>query len=316
MNYIDNITLAILLELYRSRSLRLNVSDAQSIEQVCAYFYGIELTIKNKPDNLSPEQDEEFEENYEPCFHWQVQPTSIVLTCKDTKHLANYLKQYIKLYKSGELIEYGNRNEYDSIAALSQELKMIAESSSKPIARFIITDTKFTPLIADKYLRNNDFIRGMQIKSVPSELVEYPIHVYDINESGDIDAMLHQWSEYIDVRYELDLNWYLEKFNDEDINADKIKGYTNTQKKMLEVIEKLVRFENTKDEIDRKYEIPADVFMSRTHIGQSKINMAVSRLNERYREISDAYENIISKDKKSGCYVISQEYIESIINNG
>ena len=316
MNYIDNITLAILLELYRSRSLRLNVSDAQSIEQVSAYFYGIELTIKSKPDNLSFEQDEEFDENYVPCLKWQVQHSSIVLTCTDTKRLANYLKQYIKLYKKGELIEYGDKNEYDSMAALSQELKIIAESSSKPMARFIITDTKFTPLIVDKYLRNNDFVRGMQIKSVPSELVEYPIHVYDINESGDIDAMLHQWSEYIDVRYELDLNWYLEKFNDEDINNDKIKGYTNTQKKMLEVIEKLVRFENTKDETDRKYEIPADVFMSRTHIGQSKINMAVSRLNERYREISDAYENIISKDKKSGCYVISQEYIESIINNG
>lgn len=315
MDYIDNITLAILLELYRSKCLRLNVSDTQSKEQMCAYFCSIELTIQDKPDNLSIEQDEEFDENYVPCLKWQVQHSSIVLTCTDTKRLANYLKQYIKLYKSGELIEYGNRNKYDSMAALSQELKIIAESSSKPRARFIITDTKFTPLIADKYLRNNDFIRGMQIKSVSSELVDYPICVYDINESGDIDATSHQWSEYIDVRYELDLNWYLEKFNDNDISAERIKGYTGQQKKMMAVIEKWVRLESTKDEENRKYMIPADIFICRTHIKQSAIKMAVLRLNDRYIDISDAYEDIISKDRKSECYVISQEYIDSIISN-
>ena len=315
MNYIDNITLAILLELYRSKCLRLNVSDTQSKEQVCAYFYGIELTIQNKPDNLSLEQDEEFDENYVPCLKWQVQHSSIVLTCTDIQRLANYLKQYIKLYKSGELIEYGNRNEYDSMAALSQELKIIAESSSKPKARFIITDTKFTPLIADKYLRNNDFIRGMQIKSVSSELVDYPICVYDINESGDIDTTSHQWSEYIDVRYELDLNWYLEKFNNEDINAEKTKGYTKAQKRMLEVIDKCIMLESTKDEEKRKYMIPADVFICRTRIKRSAINEAVSRFNARYKLISGAYNDIISKKRALGCYEINKEYINSIINN-
>lgn len=312
MDYIDNLTLTILLHLLRTRELRLHANDYDTLEQLQVYISWIEALFKNKPANLSIEDDELFEESYKPCITYKTFLTDIVICCEDLGRLETYLMEYIRAYKDEDLKEYGNKNEYDSITSLSEEIKALAKYSNKSKRRHIVTGVKYTPVVADKYLQHSDFIRDMSIELVSHELIEYPIKMYRYTDSGDIEGMYQDWQEYFECRFELDIDWYMKNIStNEDISEPAAKGdkYPKQQQNMLNVLEHWVRIEN-------KNEIPADILISRTKIKCLNIDSAVSRLNKHYMQIKETDEKLLVKHKGTGFYEISPAYIESIQTNG
>ncbi len=312
MDYIDNLTLTILLHLHRTHELRLHANDYDTLEQLQVYISWIEALLKNKPANLSIEDDELFEENYKPCITYKTFITDIVIRCEDIGRLETYLIEYIRAYINEDLKEYGNKNEYDSITSLSEELKTIAESSNKSKRRHIVTGVKYTPVVAEKYLQHSDFIRDMSIELASPEVIEYPIQIYQYNDSGDIESEKIDWQEYFDCRFELDMAWYLKTIIDNNTASEPEQvnnKYPKQQQTMLNIIERWVNLEN-------KSQIPAGIIVSRAKIMFGNLDSAVSRLNKCYMRINETDEKLLIKHKGTGLYEISPEYIESIQTNG
>ncbi len=213
MDYISNVTLSILLQLHRAHELCFQVHDSTSLEQLKEYAYRIEYLLKNKPEGLSDSEDEEFEDNYEPCITYTTTFCSVNLKCENRKHIEDYLNNYIAAYKNDDLKEYGNKNEYERIDVLNQELREKVESSKNSLKQYIVTKLKYMPTIVDNYLQNNDFIRDMNIKLASDEEVEYPLIIFIHADSDDLDSINPDWEEFFDYKFVLDMDWYLNEYN-------------------------------------------------------------------------------------------------------
>ncbi len=312
MDYIDNLTLAILLHLHRTPKLRLFANDYNTLMQLQTYIGCIDALFKNKPENLSIEEDELFEENYKPCITCKTFSTIIDVFCDDTDRLESYLKNYINAYNNEDLIEHGDKNEYITIAELNAELRATGETSNRRSKHHIIKGIRYAPVITEKYLKNNNFIKDMEIKLVSPEVIEYPIKMYMYTESGDIENTYNKWQEYFDCRFEIDMAWYLNTFSDNS-TADKLVQETNKypkqQQTMLNVLEHWVNIQHTN-------QIPANILISRAKILYANIDSAVSRLNKQYKQINNTDEKLLTKHKGTGFYEISSVYIENIQTNG
>ena len=304
MDYIDNLTLTILLHLHRTHELRLHANDYDTLEQLQVYISWIEALLKNKPANLSIEDDELFEENYKPCITYKTFITDIVIRCEDIGRLETYLIEYIRACINEDLKEYGNKNEYDSITSLSEELKTIAESSNKSKRRHIVIGVKYTPVVAEKYLQHNNFIRDMEIELVSPELIEYPIKMYLYTDSGDIESVNPDWQEYFACQFELDMAWYIEEHN-KSIS----KTITKKRRKMFAPLQnKLYRYlyNNAKE----------GVFMlSRTDLKNcitlTSKDKTLNDLRNQYREIFHKLSdfNIISYNRSTKLYDIHKDIL-------
>lgn len=304
MDYIDNLTLTILLHLHRTHELRLHANDYDTLEQLQVYISWIETLLKNKPANLTIEDDELFEERYKPCITYKTFLTDIVVRCEDIGRLETYLREYIRAYKDEDLKEYGNKNEYDSITSLSEELKAIAESSNKSKRRHIVTGVKYTPVVAEKYLQHNNFIRDMEIELVSPELIEYPIKMYLYTDSGDIESEKTDWQEYFDCRFELDMAWYIEEYNksiSQTITKERRKKFAPLQKKLYRYL-----YNNAKE----------GVFMlSRTDLKNcitlTSKDKTLNDLRNQYREIFNKLPdfNIISYNRSTQLYDIHKDIL-------
>lgn len=283
MNYIDNVTLSILIRLLMGGNILLKISDPESISQLITFCSTLTSTLS--------------------CIERKKTISGVNISCNDNRQLREFLTEYIDLYIKGELIEAENTNE--SFEALNKELIDTTKDIKTNKERFITDKTKFAPLILARYLENNEFIKDLSINLAPEGDMPYPMELYENNEFGDSERSRY-WQDYFVCKYVLDMEWYLDKFNStvsKTVTVKQRTDYPPQQRKLLDVITDWVRVENS-------YRIAPDRLFSRAKLKlaeQSK-DMAISRLNKCYQEINNTTTTLIKKSKKTGLYNISRDF--------
>ena len=283
MNYIDNVTLSILIRLLLGGNILLKISDSESVSQLITFCSTLTSTLS--------------------CIERKKTISGVNISCNNNEQLRAFLEEYSDLYSKGELIETENSNE--SIEALNKDLIDITKDIKTNKERFITDKTKFAPLILVRYLENNEFIKDLSINLAPEGDMPYPMELYKNNEFGDSERSRY-WQDYFVCKYVLDMEWYLDKFNStvsKTVTVKQRTDYPPQQRKLLDVITDWVRVENS-------YRIAPDRLFSRAKLKlaeQSK-DMAISRLNKCYQEINNTTTTLIKKSKKTGLYNISRDF--------
>lgn len=283
MNYIDNVTLSILIRLLMGGNILLKISDSESISQLITFCSTLTSTLS--------------------CIERKKTISGVNISCNNNEQLRAFLEEYSDLYSKGELIEMENSNE--SVETLNSELIDITKYIKTSKNRFITYKTKFAPLILARYLENNDFIKDLSISLAPEGEMPYPMELYEDNEFGDVERTQY-WQDYFICKYTLDLEWYLDKFNrpaNKTVTVKRRTDYSPQQRKLLDVITDWVRGENS-------YRIDPESLFSRAKLKLKAKNedMAISRLNKCYKEINNTTTALIEKNKGTGFYEISREF--------
>ena len=283
MNYIDNVTLSILIRLLLGGNILLKISDSESVSQLITFCSTLTSTLS--------------------CIERKKTISGVNISCNNNEQLRAFLEEYSDLYSKGELIEMENSNE--SVETLNSELIDITKYIKTNKNRFITYKTKFAPLILARYLENNDFIKDLSISLAPEGEMPYPMELYEDNEFGDVERTQY-WQEYFICKYTLDLEWYLDKFNrpaNKTVTVKRRTDYSPQQRKLLDVITDWVRGENS-------YRIDPESLFSRAKLKLKAKNedMAISRLNKCYKEINNTTTALIEKNKGTGFYEISREF--------
>lgn len=212
MDYIDNITLTILIILLRDGALNFYSPDMQSTEDLAWYISILKSLFLNKPKNRSIEEKENFNENYVPTIEYKTHLNSVNIHCNNIERLSTFLHEYSENYKNGTLIEHGNVNEFDTISALHTMLFSKTEGITTNKAQYIETDIKYVPLILLKYFENNDFIQRVTIQLAPKKKMQYPMILFERGLDGLPEEYTSNWHEYFNCRYVLNMDWYIENY--------------------------------------------------------------------------------------------------------
>ena len=213
MDYIDNLTLTILIALLRDGELILSAPDMDSLAELSVFISTLDGYFVNKPDNLTIEQEEVFNENYVPTIEYEERYNELNISCNNGENLERFLHEYAHNYENGTLIEGGNTNEFNTISALHDMLFTKAEGMTTNKAQYINTDIKYAPLVLLKYFENNDFIQRLTIQLVPKEEMPYPMILFERGLDGLPEEYTSNWHEYFNCRYVLNMDWYIEEYN-------------------------------------------------------------------------------------------------------
>ena len=284
MNYIDNVTLSILIRLLMGGNILLKTSDQESVSQLLMFCSELTFIL--------------------PLVEYKGTIKGVNISCNDIGQLREFLTEYSNLYIKGELIEA--ENSYESIEALNRELIAITKDIKTNKKRYITEKTKFAPLILARYFENKEFIKDLRISLAPEgEMPYYPMELYKNNEFGD-RKMSRYWQDYFVCKYVLDMEWYLDKFNStvsKTVTVKRRTDYSPQQRKLLDVITDWVRGENS-------YRIDPESLFSRAKLKLARQNkdMAISRLNKYYQEINNTTITLVKKSKKTGYYEISKDF--------
>ena len=303
MNYIDNITLSIYIKLLMGNDVYLNGMSFENRRQLERFASTLDSNFRSDTSQMTIEEEESYNDSYQPVIVYNQDLFEVHISCQDNNKLRVFLTEYSQLYYEGELIENDNIN--DSFEILNNTLIEITKNITTNKKRYILTDTKFAPLILARYLENKDFIKDLSISLAPEGEMPYPMELYEDNEFGDVERTQY-WQEYFICKYTLDLEWYLDKFNrpaNKTVTVKRRTTYPKQQQKLLEVINDWVKVENS-------YNIESDRLFSRAKLKLSKQNkdMAISRLNKCYQEINNTTITLVKKSKKTGYYEISREF--------
>lgn len=283
MNYIDNVTLSILIRLLLGGNILLKISDSESVSQLITFCSTLTSTLS--------------------CIERKKTISGVNISCNDNEQLRAFLEEYSDLYIKGELIEAENTNE--SIEALNKDLIDTTKDIKTNKNRYITYKTKFAPLILARYLENKEFIKDLSISLAPEGKMPYPMELYEDNEFGDVERTQY-WQDYFICKYTLDMEWYLDKFNrpaNKTVTVKRRTDYSPQQRKLLDVITDWVMGENS-------YRIDPESLFSRAKLKLKAKNedMAISRLNKCYKEINNTTTALIEKNKGTGFYEISREF--------
>lgn len=282
MNYIDNVTLSILIRLLLGGNILLKISDSESISQLITFCSTLTSTLS--------------------CIERKKTISGVNISCNDNEQLRAFLEEYSDLYSKGKLIEAENTNE--SIEALNKDLIDTTKDIKTNKERFITEKTKFAPLILARYLENNDFIKDLSINLAPEGEMPYPMELYEDNEFGDSERSRY-WQDYFVCKYTLDMEWYLDKFNrpaSKTVTVKRRTDYPPQQRKLLNIIINRVK--------EGRYRIDSlDLSeKSKLSLDGNSLHSAISRLNKCYKEINNTTIILIKKSKKTGYYEISREF--------
>ena len=304
MNYIDNITLSIYIKLLMGNDVYLNGMSFENRRQLERFASTLDSNFRSDTSQMTIEEEESYNDSYQPVIVYNQDLFEVHISCQDNNKLRVFLTEYSQLYYEGELIENDNIN--DSFEILNNTLIEITKNITTNKRRYILTDTKFAPLILARYLENNGFIKDLSISLAPEgEMPYHPMELYENNEFGDGERSRY-WQDYFVCKYTLDMEWYLDKFNrpaNKTVTVKRRTTYPKQQQKLLEVINDWVKVENS-------YNIESDRLFSRAKLKLSKQNkdMAISRLNKCYQEINNTTITLVKKSKKTGYYEISREF--------
>lgn len=283
MNYIDNVTLSILIRLLMGGNILLKISDSESISQLITFCSTLTSTLS--------------------CIERKKTISGVNISCNNNEQLRAFLEEYSDLYSKGELIEA--ENSYESIEALNRELIAITKDIKTNKKRYITEKTKFAPLILAKYFENKEFIKDLSISlALEGELPYYPMELYENNEFGDVERSKY-WQDYFTCKYVLDMEWYLDKFNrpaSKTVTVKRRTDYPPQQRKLLNIIINRVkegRYRIDSFDLSEKSKLPLD---------GNRLHSAISRLNRYYKEINNKTTPLIKKSKKTGFYNISSDF--------
>lgn len=283
MNYIDNVTLSILIRLLMGGNILLKISDQESVSQLLMFCSELTFIL--------------------PFVEYKGTIKGVNISCNDNEQLRAFLEEYSDLYSKGELIEA--ENSYESIEALNREFIAITKDIKTNKKRYITEKTKFAPLILARYFENKEFIKDLSISLAPEgEMPYYPMELYKNNEFGDSERSRY-WQYYFVCKYVLDMEWYLDKFNNpvnKTVTVKRRTDYPPQQRKLLNIIINRVkegRYRIDSFDLSEKSKLPLD--------GNS-LHSAISRLNKCYKEINNTTTTLIKKSKKTGYYNISSDF--------
>lgn len=211
MNYIDNITLSIYIKLLMGNDVYLNGMSFENRRQLERFASTLDSNFRSDTSQMTIEEEESYNDSYQPVIVYNQDLFEVHISCQDNNKLRVFLTEYSQLYYEGELIENDNIN--DSFEILNNTLIEITKNITTNKKRYILTDTKFAPLILARYLENNGFIKDLSISLAPEgEMPYHPMELYENNEFGDGERSRY-WQDYFVCKYTLDMEWYLDKFN-------------------------------------------------------------------------------------------------------
>lgn len=309
MHYIDNITLTILIILLRDGILTLSTPNKDSLKELSAYISTLDGYFVNKPDNLTIEQEEVFNENYVPTIENEERYNELNISCNNGENLERFLREYAHNYENGTLIEDGNTNEFNTISALHDMLFTNAEGMTTNKAQYINTDIKYAPLVLLKYFENKDFIQSLTIQLVPKEEIPYPMILFERGLDGLPEEYTSNWHEYFNCRYVLNMDWYIEEYNksiSKTITQKRRKEFAPLQEKVYRYI-----YNNAKEGV---------FVLSRTDLRNcmklSTKDKTLSDLRNQYREIFNKLPdfNIISYNRSTKLYDIHKNILTDKLN--
>ena len=304
MNYIDNITLSIYIKLLMGSSVNLNGMSFENRHQLERFASTLDSNFRRDTSHMPIEEEESYNDSYQPVIVYNQDLFEVHISCQDNNRLRAFLREYSQLYYEGALIEIDNI--HDSFEILNNTLIEITKNITTNKKRYILTDTKFAPLILARYLENKDFIKDLSISLAPEgEMPYHPMELYENNEFGDVEKTQY-WQDYFICKYTLDMEWYLDKFNrtaSKTVTVKRRTTYPKQQQKLLDVITKWVK-------VEKRYQIDPESLFSRAKLKLKAKNedMAISRLNKCYKEINNTTTALIEKNKGTGLYEISKEF--------
>ncbi len=304
MNYIDNITLSIYIKLLMGNDVYLNGMSFENRRQLERFASTLDSNFRSDTSQMTIEEEESYNDSYQPVIVYNQDLFEVHISCQDNNKLRVFLTEYSQLYYEGELIENDNIN--DSFEILNNTLIEITKNITTNKKRYILTDTKFAPLILARYLENNNFIKDLDIRlATEDEMPYHPMELYEDNEFGDVEKTQY-WQDYFICKYTLDMEWYLDKFSrtaSKTVTVKRRTTYPKQQQKLLDVITKWVK-------VEKRYQIDPESLFNRAKLKLKAKNedMAISRLNMCYKEINNTTTALIKKNKGTGFYEISKDF--------
>lgn len=304
MDYIDNLTLTILIALLRDGTLTLSAPDMDSLAELSVFISTLDSYFVDKPDNLTIEQEEVFNENYVPTIEYEERYNELNISCNNGENLERFLHEYAHNYENGTLIEDGNTNDFNTISALHDMLFSKTEGLKTNKAQYIETDIKYAPLILLKYFENNDFIQRLNIQLVSKKEMPYPMILFERGLDGLPEEYTSNWQEYFYCRYVLNMDWYIEEYNksiSKTITKERRENFSPLQEKVYKYL-----YNNAKEGV---------FVLSRSDLKNCMtLNTKDKTLNElrsQYREIFHKLPdfNIISYNRSTKLYDIHKDIL-------
>ena len=281
MRYLDNITLTILIILLRDGVLTISVPDAKSCDELTTYVSTLDSLFKDKPKKMTIEEEEEYKETYVPTLQYQSNGRELTVQCKNSERLETFLKEYAQNYNDGILVEEGNSNEFDRISALQGMLITKAKDSTKDTSHYIVTNSKYAPLILFNSFEYNEFIQGLTIQLAPIEEMPYPMILFERNLDGTPDQYVSDWQKYFHCRYVLNMDWYIEehiRLSSKTVSRERRKDFAPLTKRVYRYL-----FNNAKEGV---------FHLSRTDL---KNCMTLTNKDKTLTDLRDQYREIFGK---------------------
>ena len=279
MRYIDNVTLTILMIL-RDKPVDFYKNDAESARDLQLFLSYVDAPIRSYESSKK--------HNYTPCIQLK---SGEKVVCADKVRLEDFLKEYSKLYKSGELEECTNANVYESFDALQVEFITEVLNNKGNNKKFITTDIKYAPLFLEASLENASFVEDITIANEEPELIQYPITLYERDAGGEATALTPNWQEYFVCRYVVNAEWYVKNHKKQTAKVkgkDKPATLTERDKVILGQISKWIKSEASD-------QIPVYYLLSslQQFKNQDALNNAISSLNNHCKKIFGLNEKVI-----------------------
>lgn len=309
MHYLDNITLTILIILLRDGVLTISAPDADSFNELTAYTSTLDSFFRNKPENMTIEEEEEFTETYVPTIEYECNNTELRVHCNNIERLEMFLKEYAHNYNSGMLEEESNKNEYDTISALHDMLIADANKATTNKSRYIEADIKYAPLVLLKYFEHDEFIQRLTVQLAPVEEMSYPMILFERNLDETPAEYVSDWQKYFHCRYVLNMDWYFKEYQrltSKTISRKRRKIFSPLQKRVYKYL-----LNNAKEGIFK---------LSRTDLKNCMLltnkDKILSDLRVQYREIFLKHSDfdIISYNRATKLYDINKDILTDILN--
>ena len=311
MDYLNNITLTILIILLIRSRLTLSTPDLESMQELKIYISTLDGFFKNRPENMTIEEKELFEESYRPTISYAIQNKELTVNCDNPQRLESFLKEYVDNYNRGLLQEDSNYNEFDTINALDKMLISNIKDTTKNRARYIETAIKYAPLILLKYFENRDFIRDITIELASKDEESYPLMLFkpEYETDGVHGEYADNWQDYFRCKYVLDMEWYWNEYSfihSKNIIKKRRKKFAPLQERVYKYI-----YKNANNGV---------FVLSRTDLKNCLVlthkDKTLNELRKQYREICNKHSDfdIIKYNRTTKMYDIHKDILKDKLN--
>lgn len=311
MDYLNNITLTIFIILLIRGRLTLSTPDLESMKELKMYISTLDGFFKNRPEDMTIEEKEQFEESYHQTISYTIQNKELTVICDNLERLESFLKEYVENYNNGLLEEDSNHNEFDTISSLDKMLISNIKDTTKNKARYIETAIKYAPLILLKYFENRDFIKDITIELASQKEEIYPMMLFKPeNETDGVNGeYVDNWQDYFRCKYILDMEWYWNEYNfihSKNITKERRKKFAPLQEKVYKYI-----YKNATNGVFVLSRTDLKNCLALTHKDKT-----LNDLRNQYREIYNKHSDfdIIKYNRTTKMYDIHKDILKDKLN--